>query len=229
MAYESQLSLLSRGPLFDPQVLSQYLRDSRGRHISQEHARAQAIADWLRDLEAGAATKETSLEQVFNHQILVMALGYELVPGEGPSAWAKLPTKVTGIPGRPDVALGSFLNGEVPTFTAVLELKAPGTDLDAPQSRTDPKSAVQQAFDYGERILGVEWVIVSDMRTLRLYSVESPAPSMFDLAQFVARGRRCVPRTLQLVGIRAFGRRWARRVDCALAREVGFSSARDSG
>jgi len=214
---------LSRGPLFDPRVLEQYLQELRGQPIPQETQRVEAVADWIRDLRAGTATKETSLEQVFNHQILANALGYEIVPSENPSAWAKPTTKVTGLHGEPDVVLGSYLNGHEPRFTAVLELKSPGTNLDAPQSRVDPKTPVQQAFEYGERILGVEWVLVSDMKIIRLYSVESPHDALtFDLEKCAAGGRHF----RELYGLISYEQLVAKGPDASTARLLAKSASR---
>ena len=74
--------------------------------------------------------------------------------------------------------------------TRCSSLKTPGTPYDKPQARTTPLTPVQQAFQYGEAILGVRWVLVSDMATLRLYSVDSPNEVMeFDLRNCVANGK----------------------------------------
>lgn len=191
---QAQLSILSRGPLIEPKVRDQYLVEMRNRGVPKERERAAALAEWVQALAAaGRVTtkaKETSLEQLFNQKILVEVLGYALYPGAEGSAWPKTPTSVTGTPKEPDVMLGGFVPGDEPEFSAALELKIPNTDLDAPQAgRTPPLSPVEQAFDYGERILGVRWVLVSDMQVIRLYSIESPHESLsFDL-------RRCVTAT----------------------------------
>lgn len=179
MAGQSQLSLLSRGPLFDRQVLAQYLSDMRGRGIPQEAARIKALREWVDALAAAGKvntkSKETSLEQLFNQKVLGEVLGYTLYPGAKASAWPKTPSSVTGISGEPDVMLGEFLPGKEPRFVAALELKTPNADLDAPQlGRKPPLSPVEQAFEYGEKVLGVRWVLVSDMQVIRLYSVDTP-------------------------------------------------------
>lgn len=192
MAAHGQLSMLARGPLFDPQARRQYLADMQAKGVPQEAERFRALREWVvalnSDALTGAKQKETSLEQLFNQKVLGEVLGYSLYPGATASAWPKAPTSVTGIGGEPDVLLGSFLAGEEPAALAVLELKTPNTDLDAPQvGRKPPVSPVQQAFEYGERVLGVRWILVSDMQMIRLYSVESPHESIvFDL-------RRCAP------------------------------------
>ncbi len=166
----------------------------RGRSIPQEAARAEALREWVDALggagKVNSRAKETSLEQLFNQKVLGETLDYSLYPGAQASAWPKAPTAVTGIAGEPDVLLGSFVPGEESRFLAALELKIPNTDLDAPQAgRTPPVSPVQQAFQYGEQVLGVRWVLVSDMQIVRLYSVESPHESVtFDLRRCAAGG-----------------------------------------
>lgn len=92
------------------------------------------------------------------------------------TAYPKPPPSVTGIRKEPDLVLGEFptriQDGEH-RIDAVLELKSPGTSLDAPQNRAQTLTPVQQAFDYGRTIPGVRWVLVSDMETIRLYSIDS--------------------------------------------------------
>jgi Eco57I restriction-modification methylase/TaqI-like C-terminal specificity domain len=184
MANPLQSSLLSRGPLFEPQVLDQYLVELRSTGIPREAEKARLLRNWLTDLDASRGTKETALEQAFNQRVLGEVLGYRLWPDGNASAWPKTPTKVTAIGGEPDVMLGRFEDGEPPEFLAVLELKGPKIDLDKPQARASGLTPVEQAFDYGQGILGVRWVIVSDMRRIRLYSVESPHEAVsFDLDQ----------------------------------------------
>jgi hypothetical protein len=69
-------------------------------------------------------------------------------------------------------------------FSAALELKSPATNLDLPQAGYANETPVEQGFYYGMRILGVRWVLVSDMRLIRLYSVESDGEyEEFDLRQ----------------------------------------------
>lgn len=182
MASEYQVSLLSRGPLFERQVLAQYLTDLRSRGIPQEAQRAHALREWLTSLKQSRGTKETALEQAFNHIVLGDVLGYRLWPDSQASAWPKTPTAVTGIGGEPDVLLGRFVDGEPPEFVAVLELKGPGVNLDNPQARASGVTPVEQAFKYGQGVLGARWVLVSDMEKLRLYSVESSHEAVvFDL------------------------------------------------
>jgi hypothetical protein len=167
----------------------QYLDEARLRSLPGESARLEALKEWVSALESVEGGKETSLEQHFNQKVLVEALGYKLYPGQAATAWPKAPTSATQISGEPDVCLGHFEPDGEPEFSAVLELKPPRTDLDAPQARSRALTPVQQAFEYGEQILGVRWVLVSNMRRIRLYSVESPHEYIeFDLRECARSG-----------------------------------------
>jgi N-6 DNA Methylase/TaqI-like C-terminal specificity domain len=162
-----------RGLLFEDGALKQYLDERSTEPIPDIDAKAATIANWLTSLSFTDAT-ESTLEAKFLHEIMHGVLGYSIYPPSSGSAtlFAKPPAKLTHISRTPDAALGSFSESEV-RFLAAVELKTPGTDLDAPQSGYDNETPVEQGFYYGQRILGVRWVVVSDMRVLRLYSVES--------------------------------------------------------
>ncbi|QVL50853.1 MAG: hypothetical protein KFB96_10860 [Thiocapsa sp.] len=69
----------------------------------------------------------------------------------------------------PDARLGWF-GSTVDLTRAVLELKAPGADLDAKQGAGYGKlTPVEQAFGYAAKVDGCRWVIVSNFIELRLY------------------------------------------------------------
>jgi hypothetical protein len=119
--------------------------------------------------------KETSLEQEFNRAFFVNLLGYKLYPGveEFWTAWPKPPTAITGLDGEPDVILGHFGSDRPAEALAVVELKRPGTGYDSPQPSYRNRTPVEQAFDYALGLPTCRWVLVSDMRSVRLYSVDS--------------------------------------------------------
>lgn len=170
-----QLSLLPNERLFDAAQLRQFMSDRLTQHVPNLDGRREGLKKWLVELGQLHDVKETSLEQQFNSRVLEGVLGYRLWPAEGTNAYPKPPKAVSGISAEPDVALGIFGSDGGGSIRAVLELKTPGTDLDRPQSGYAGKSPVDQAFEYGASILGVKWVLVSDMATeVRLYSVESP-------------------------------------------------------
>jgi len=177
-------------PLFDEKTLNQFLRECDTTPLTSA---TQPVIEWLNGLgKGGSESTESNLEQTFNQKILIGALGYVLWPSQPASAVPKASARMTGVSKIPDVVLGSFsADRQTQVIKAVVELKEPGTDLDRPQSRENQLSPVEQAFTAGEAILGVRWVIVSDMVRLRLYSIESRSDyEAFDLRQCVgAEGR----------------------------------------
>jgi hypothetical protein len=181
-----QFSLFSsgtgKGLLFGSGVLGQYLDETRTKAVPDEQRRAKLLRSWLDGIKTSGAT-EASLESKFLGDVLVGVLGYKLYPshGETASIFAKPPAKYTRIGRTPDAVLGAF-SADVFQFSAVLELKTPGSDLDLPQAREGNETPVEQGFFYGRSILGVRWVLVSDMQTIRLYSVGSQSEyEEFDL------------------------------------------------
>lgn len=138
---------------------------------------AKALESFCQSVRAApnrGSSKETALEQAFNRAFFVELLGYRLYPGtEGSwTAWPKPPSSATGISGEPDLVLGTCLDGQFET-AAVVELKRPGTPLDAPQPSYSNRTPVEQAFSYARQIDTCRWVLVSDMQFVRLYSIES--------------------------------------------------------
>lgn len=170
MAAQLSLGLFGTKPLFEERYLGRYFE---GRY-SESVTGIEEAAYRLRQLVQAKEAKETSLEQAFNNQLFSEFLGYQLYPGEKDqwSAWPKPPTSRTKLSKEPDLLLGDFGNEHF-TCMAVVELKRPGTSLDAPQKNYGNKSPVEQAFDYAAALPECRWVIVSDMATLRLYHGDS--------------------------------------------------------
>jgi SAM-dependent methyltransferase len=164
-----------KGLLFSEGVLGQYLDDAKTVAIQDEEKKATLISNWLTAVDQSGAS-ESSLEARFFQDIMVGVLGYVLYPAGTPHAslFPKPPKRVTHISRTPDALLGLF-SDDVVSFFAALELKSPGTNLDLPQARESSETPVEQGFYYGRRILGVRWVLVSDMKIIRLYAVESQA------------------------------------------------------
>lgn len=109
---------------------------------------------------------ESQLEQEFNRAILQQVLGYA-APAPGVAGTMQVKQSVPG--GTiVDVALGSFDQGQA-SIVAPLELKGPKVALD----RIMPgraKTPIQQAWDYAMDAPGARWVVVSNMKELRLYA-----------------------------------------------------------
>ena len=170
-----QFSLFGKRPLFPDSVLNRMRLEWRQDAVAGFDAAAKAIQHFNHSLRSTKGRgKETALEQAFNHAFFVELLGYQLFPGvDGRwTAWPKPPTSTTGLEGEPDLLLG--ITGEDGFETlAVVELKRPGTLLDAPQPSYDNQSPVEQAFGYAQAIPTCRWVLVSDMRFVRLYAIDT--------------------------------------------------------
>lgn len=109
---------------------------------------------------------ESQLEQEFNRVILQQILGYA---ARAPGAIGTMQVKQS-VPGGTivDVALGEF-SDETASILAPLELKGPKVALD----RIMPgraKTPVQQAWNYAMDVPGARWVLVSNLKELRLYA-----------------------------------------------------------
>lgn len=101
-------------------------------------------------------------------------LGYRQLVGNDGIHYMEPETSSKAVKGYrpPDARLGWF--GEhLDRTRAVLELKAPGSDLDAKQSAGYGKlTPVEQAFGYAAKVDGCRWVIVSNFVSLRLYRTD---------------------------------------------------------
>lgn len=133
----------------------------------------ERITHWADLLRRGVLDRmsESSAEQTFNAEIFGTVLGYQQI---GSTNEATLLPKRTGPGGRdtPDFILGRFDPGaRVEEWGAVGEIKNSRTDLDQPQvGRSNKETPVEQGFRYASRGKpGVEWIIVTNFRQVRLY------------------------------------------------------------
>jgi type I restriction-modification system DNA methylase subunit len=152
--------------LFNEKTLHSALRDFASNGASAEQIKAAKA--WASRAQADDfdLQNESQLEQEFNRIVLQEVLGYS---ARAPGAVGTMQVKQT-VPGGTivDVALGRFSSDEI-TITAPLELKGPKVALD----RIMPgraKTPVQQAWDYAMDVPGARWVLVSNMKELRLYA-----------------------------------------------------------
>lgn len=171
-----QFSLFGKRPLFEKTTLARRRSEWAHEPVPAFDQSVSAIRQFL--LSVGSAKgrrKETALEQEFNRSLFVNLLGYQLYPGvDGVwTAWPKPPVSATGLDGEPDLILGHFGVDRTPAILAVVELKSPGTLLDAPQSAYRNRSPVEQAFDYARPLAACRWVIVTDMQYVRLYAIDT--------------------------------------------------------
>lgn len=171
-----QFSLFEKRPLFDDETLLRREQEWRAEVIPDFEDIKKAATDFIKQvqLRRGSEAKETTLEQEFNRAFFRDLLGYTLYPGvdDAWGAWPKPPTSSTGLSGEPDLLLGNF-GPDACAPVVVVELKRPGTKLDAPQPGYGGKSPVEQAFQYARKLPSCNWVCVTDMRLFRLYSIES--------------------------------------------------------
>jgi hypothetical protein len=131
-----------------------------------DRERAAAL-DWAARARGDfAGQTESQLEQEFNRLIVRDALGYEALTPDNPGTM-KVKQQIGA--GVVDVALGRFTALET-TVLAPLELKGPRTGLDSIMPGR-AKTPVQQAWEYANDAVGAKWVLVSNMKELRLYAI----------------------------------------------------------
>lgn len=173
----TQLSLFGGRPLFDSELLTRFAEGKKLSPIPTLLAGAKWLSELQQSTRAGLGRPrptETTLEQAFNSKFFCDFLGYNLYPGASGrwSAWPKPSSTVSKLPGEPDLLLGDFDRDGHFEPIATVELKKPGTNLDAPQPGKRNLTPVEQGFDYARDLPTCRWVIVTDMRLLRLYAVD---------------------------------------------------------
>lgn len=192
LAAAHQFSPFDTRPLFDDETLRRAQEGWDRSAIPDLNRRSVAAEQFIQQvqLRSARALKEEALEQQFNRAFFVELLGYETFPGSSGSwtAWPKPSTHDTHLSGEPDLLLGRFSN-QVFEPLVVVELKKPSVPLDAPQGSYGGKTPVEQAFGYARRLGACRWVCVSNMRFLRLYSIES-ASSYFEMDLWAQRPSR---------------------------------------
>ncbi len=160
-------------PLFNVKVLKNLIKAEEKKGCSPPSTARQRILFWIDQLERGVLHRvtESTAEQTFNNEIFGTVLGYQQI---GQAVECTLLPKRTGQNTRhtPDFVLGRFdLTAGIETWSAVGEIKSAACDLDQPQiSRTNKETPVEQGFRYAiNGRPGVEWIIVSNFREIRLY------------------------------------------------------------
>ena len=178
-------------PLFNPKTVAAALAGFAREPSEPELASA---AQWAQQAEADFhGQNESQLEPGFNAVLMQGALGYRALAPECPGT-IKAKQPVGG--GTIDLAIGHFTATRA-AIVAPCELKGPKTGLDAIMPGR-AKTPVQQAWEYANDAVGAKWVLVSNMRELRLYAVGHgrAAFESFDLRRI---GEREELKRLQLV------------------------------
>jgi hypothetical protein len=165
--------MLQREPLFKHRLLELALRAERARGVRIPPHAKDKIVHWVNQLARGVLDRvsESSAEQTFNNEIFGGVLGYEQI---GTALEASFMPKQTGPSGRdtPDFVIGRFDPAAgIQDWVVVGEIKNARTDLDQPQvGRRNHETPVEQAFRYATKgKAGVEWIVVSNFREIRLY------------------------------------------------------------
>jgi type I restriction-modification system DNA methylase subunit len=149
-------------PLFNPKALrTAHSRPATPAEIAAAREWAARAASDDLDLQ-----NESQLEQEFNRTILQGVLGYT-APGAGQPGTMRVKQPIPGGT-TVDVALGRF-DGADAAILAPFELKGPKTQLDRIMPGRN-KTPVQQAWDYAMDAAGARWVLLSNMKEVRLYA-----------------------------------------------------------
>ena len=141
----------------------------------------RTLEDWARRV----ALKETAAESALLTNIVEGVWGYRQTGGSGDGFTLHPKRRIkggsfSGGTGEVDAALGHFgADRAAGTMQVAVELKGPGTDLDAPQARgKDRRTPVKQGLDYlaaarrgmvGNEPILPTWAIVTNMNEFRLY------------------------------------------------------------
>jgi hypothetical protein len=150
--------------LFNPRILDKAL--GAGGPIPAEHM--AIVRDWAESIRDASiyGRNETQLEGDFKARIMEAVLGYTPF---GRDADQTIEAKQQMGSGTVDLALGRF-GGDHPVIIAPFELKGANTrDLDAPMPGRKI-TPVQQAWNYANALPGVRWVLVTNLREIRLYA-----------------------------------------------------------
>ncbi|WP_295579156.1 DNA methyltransferase [uncultured Lamprocystis sp.] len=160
-------------PLFNARLLDDALREIP-KALDDEQRRI--AASWAASAASGALVgqKEKPLQGQFLSEVFDRLLGYRQIVGADGTHHMEPETSSTSVKGYrpPDARLGWF-GATADSTRGVIELKAPGADLDAKQGVNYGKlTPVEQAFGYANKVDGCRWVILSNFIEVRLYRTD---------------------------------------------------------
>jgi len=150
--------------LFNQQSLGLGIKESK---FESKDLHNQIFSRWNNLLQT-SFKKEEQLQTDFLNDIFGEVLGYNYKRGEAETHLEK--EEKTELDGqKPDGILG-FFSGKAKDVRVIIELKDQKTNLDKSQNRaTDKRSPIEQAFGYVAKYQGIEWVIASNFKEIRLY------------------------------------------------------------
>lgn len=134
-------------------------------------AKQEILSEWITQLQSGklVSLKEEEIKSRFVTDFFGEILGFNCGNSRSWQLREELRTKVDAT--KADAALGYFSTDRTSDICrVVIEIKDASTELDARQKRPDPKSAVDQAFEYAPKMRGeCRWVVVSNFKEIRFY------------------------------------------------------------
>ena len=143
-----------QNPLFNPSFLKKKLTEYK----VEIKDNSTIFLKWHNDNQ-----KEEALQTNFLNDIFGKVLGYEIDTGEAEfNLLTEYKTQKDGT--KVDGVLG-FITNEKKDIRVAIELKAKNT--------TNLDTVEKQAFEYRDKIDGIEWVITSNTNEIRLYSASS--------------------------------------------------------
>lgn len=163
---------MSHQSLFDKKEIQKKLKEF---HPPKSTESSFIFARWHDNLsstsQGGRRLGERQLGADFLNDIFGEVLGYIYKIGEKEKNLEK--EEKTELDGqKPDGILG-FLSSNYKDVRVVIELKDQKTDLSKKQNRqSDKRTPIEQAFGYVSKYQGMEWVIVSNFKEIRLYKAD---------------------------------------------------------
>lgn len=156
--------------IFNRKYLNEHLNKFNINTIPNLENSINIIKKWKISLENKNLdkTKEVSVQGLFLTHIFRDILGYsDMVSSE---TWnLTIEKKTQHDMTVADGALG-FFTSKTEDTKVVIELKDAKTELDRKQNRLIPYSPVEQAFGYQAKYRDCRWIIVSNIREIRLYN-----------------------------------------------------------
>ncbi|WP_295456475.1 type IIL restriction-modification enzyme MmeI [uncultured Thiodictyon sp.] len=156
-------------PRFNARLLGEARRESP---VVLDDDQRRIAANWAASALLGQ--KEEPLQGQFLSEVFDRLLGYRQIVSAAGTHYMEPETGSKSVKGYrpPDARLGWF-GTTLDRTRGVLELKAPGADLDAKQGSNYGKlTPVEQAFGYANKVDGCRWVVVSNFIEIRLYRTD---------------------------------------------------------
>jgi len=167
--------------IFTSKYFDNKLRSYSIDNIKNLEYKQQILKRWISAIDNGTIkfSKETEIDLTFLNDIFGEVLDYEYqIDKENINLIPKSSIESK----EPDAILGFFTHQTRNDIRVVIELKDSETDLDRIQNRLEKISPVTQAYEYGRKAgEQCKWIIVSNIKTIRLYNKESDNYELFNL------------------------------------------------